>query len=138
MKREMDLLRAILLSIENHEQEFLEQSDVQRGLLQQFPDAAWTDAQLVAHVRMLVEAKLVEAKFHSYYGEEDVFSRVRLTWEGHEFIIDASHEEVWETVKEKAGNFSFVLLKQALLEAAKDFLHLSAFLKATEESRQEA
>lgn len=119
MKRDMDLVRAILLIAENHEDEYLQPTDFRRGLSEQFPDSQWSSEKLAVHVKLLEEAGLVDAKFHT--GGESFFD-LRLTWEGHEFISDARDPGVWENVKSKAGDSSFTLLKQILVEVAKSVL----------------
>ena len=122
MKRDMNLVRAILLIVENHEQEYLEQIDVRRGLAQQFPEEKWTDEQLVAHVKMMREARVVEAEIRKFVGANEAFHSLRLTWEGQEFVADARDSKVWETVKSKGGDASFAIIKQLLVEATKAVL----------------
>ncbi len=121
MKRDMDLVRAIFLIAENHEDEYLQSSDFRRGLSEQFPDLQWSNEKLVVHVRLLREARLVEAGFSSSFGGEDFYD-LRLTWEGHEFIADASDPRVWEEAKSKGGEASFAVFKQILVEVAKKML----------------
>ena len=131
MKRDLDLARNIMLSIENHEKEILRPGELEEELRNHFPAPAWTDSQLVEHVKLLTEGGFVEAKFQSHYGAEvDILMRVRLTWEGHEFIANAKHNEVWEEVKKAAGNFSVAILKDILLSKAERFRFLSSIMSS--------
>ena len=119
MKRDMDLVRTILLIAENHEQEYLEQTDVRCGLDRQFPEEKWTDEQLVAHVGMMQEARLVEARFLRFTDARDTFAFLRLTQEGQEFIAAARDSKVWETIKSKGGEASLAIFKLLAVEAVK-------------------
>ena len=123
MKRDMDLVRAILLTAENHEEEYVSSAELHRGLSEQFPDSQWSTGVIPAHVRILNEAGLVEAELISEAGSsEDTILFLRLTWEGHEFIADARDPRVWEKVKSKGGDVSFTLIKQILAEVVKMML----------------
>lgn len=118
MKRDMDLVRAILLVIENNEKEYLGQIEVSHVLSAQFPELKWTSEQCLAHVKMMQEAGLVEANIISPM-RGGTFTHIRMKWDGQDFIANARNESIWKTAKEKFGNVSFAILKQGLVELAK-------------------
>lgn len=93
MKRDMDLVRSILLAFENDESS-RQGKKVVAGLAK--------DDQISMHLDLLEDAGFIESKvtqmgpagmsFHNGW---------RLTWEGHEFIEKIRDPEVWK--KTKAG-----------------------------------
>ena len=108
MKRDMDLIRAILLNVE-----------------QQGPPEGWCDVQLPGHseeeisyhVMLLRDAGLVEAvKLSTQDGV--CWRPKRLTYEGHEFLDAARNDTFWNkgkaTAIEKTGSLSMEALKIAL------------------------
>ena len=122
MKRDMYLIRAILLAVRDHAEEYVQQESDFQLLKEASPDRK---GQVVAHLRLLQEAGFVQVKFHSYFGQKvDDFSHLRLTWEGQEFIADAQDEGIWARAVEKAGDVSLAVLKQTLAAVVKQHLGL--------------
>ena len=121
MKRDLDLIRKILLEVES--------CDDPDGIFNTMDiNIEGYRAELIQyHVGLLIDAGLVtssgepvgfmDASFISYFS-------VKLTWTGHEFLDNAKNESVWQTVKKglgsKWGSVSFsifeTLLKQAVLK----------------------
>jgi len=109
MKRDMDLVRQILLAVE----EFPE------------PDG-WADVSIEGaseedvsyHVKLLDQAGLLEADDVSG-GSAFEWKPSSLTWTGHEFLDAARDDMRWNAAKNsvlsKAGNLSFDLMKEALI-----------------------
>lgn len=115
MKRDMDLIRLIMLKIE--EQPFT---------------SGWIDLdidnyqqEVVAyHVLLLSEAGLIEA-INLSAGSSISWKPRRLTWEGHEFLDAARDNNRWNQVKTimaKFGGFVFDIGKQVLFEIIKSEL----------------
>lgn len=103
MKRDMDLVRGMLLAIENDVLRFGEGTD-NGGL-----DAP--DEVIEAHLRLLEQAGLVEVIFRPLRGSIQVRG---LTWEGHDFLDTVRDPEVWKRTKDgasKMGGWTFGLLK---------------------------
>jgi len=86
MKRDMDLIRVLLLKVENEEPQDL---------------SKWTEAQQTEHMALLVEANLVHGEVISD-GQGDVSGVLytRLTWNGHEFLASARDANIWTQTKE--------------------------------------
>lgn len=103
MKRDMDLVREILLAIEGG------QSSLQAtaGL----PGSDAEPAAVEYHVNLLRQAGLVEVMSTSLGGS---YHFRGLTWEGHDFLDTVRDPEVWKRTKDgasKMGGWTFGLLK---------------------------
>jgi len=117
MKRDMDLVRKILLNIESQESQRY-QGDVEIE--------GYSKEVVNYHLLLLVEAGLITAVDASsqagFYFIPD-----RLTWEGHEFIEAARNDTVWNQAKEQmaiVGGFVYELAKPLLIEILKQQLGL--------------
>lgn len=113
MKRDMDLIRKILLEIEAH-------PEPNRLIKLAIKD--YNREQLSYHVKLLAEASLIEAKNVSSTTNFE-WNPICLTWEGHEFLEASRDEGMWEKAKSliirKGGTLSFEVLKQTLIEFTK-------------------
>lgn len=91
MKRDMDLIRDLLLAIEASPKPELPEP----------PELDGRSADVVMyHVRMLREAGLIDALDTSDMGGE-FYQELSLNWHGHEFLDDIRDPEIWS--KTKAG-----------------------------------
>lgn len=113
MKRDMDLVRKILIAVEESEDENIE--------LERLGD----DLDRVhRHVALMKEFGLVDATIiPGGDGPEEkiVLCQVkRLTWKGHEFLEKARDESIWEKAKricmEKPGGFAFDVFSSVLTD----------------------
>ena len=106
MKRDMDLIRAILLKIEEQGSPTLAKPPTIEG----------ADAPSVAeHLRLLYEAGLIDAAEHRRLAGAPLYLDMRLTWEGHEFLENVRDPQVWSNTKaaaQKVGGFSFGLIAE--------------------------
>ena len=125
MKRDMDLVREILLVIDNDPRMhgsrmasgancFMAGAAADFGL----DPAVHSDAEVAYHVRMLIEAGFVDGRKE--------FPAVRaLTWNGHEFLNTVRDGEIWRVTKDtaaKAGATSFQAILAIATEIAKQKL----------------
>jgi len=106
MRRDMDLIRAVLFKTEA------------------LPDAnghsisvdGHDSEEVCEHLKLAQEAGLVEARF--LRGEAATCVALRLTWEGHEFLDAARENKIWEKAKElamrTAEGVTIISLKAAL------------------------
>ena len=107
MKRDMDLIRDLLLAIEdkeetdgNHLFQFDEKDDL--GIV------GHSKEQVNYHLVMLIESGLLKGE-ESY--DRPIISK--LTWQGHDFLDYVRDPEIWQKTKDgakKAGGFSIELL----------------------------
>ena len=113
MKRDIDLVRTILLAIEEDD------CATGHGFIR-LNISGCPQEKVSYHVELLYEAGLVDAVNSSTLNNYQWFPK-RLTWEGHEFLDSARNKNLWEQAKkelEKIGNFSFEVLKQILINLA--------------------
>lgn len=110
MKRDMELIRAILMDLEGDEPK---------------PDLNhWNDKQKAYHAALLLDAGLVKGNaIELYYQEEKrAIELHRLTWEGHEFLDATRDSKVWKLAKEKVlkpgASWTFSLLLEWLKQEA--------------------
>ncbi|MBB3213421.1 DNA-binding transcriptional ArsR family regulator [Herbaspirillum sp. Sphag1AN] len=118
MQRNWDCIRAILLAIEGlgNTQSHLEASAVDGY-----------DSETVSyHIRMLIEAGLVEGKCIQGISGPVICHASRLTWEGHEFLDKIRSNSVWNKVKgiarEKGLSMSFDVIKMAAVHVISSLL----------------
>jgi len=112
MKRDMDLIRELLLRIEEHarpttalKMDFLTASDTRLQV------EGSDRTQVAYHVSLLIQAGLVSGVRNSVDESQIVIKG--LTWQGHDFLDKVRDPAVWHATKEgakKAGGFSFELL----------------------------
>ncbi|MFH4643571.1 DUF2513 domain-containing protein [Vibrio alginolyticus] len=83
MKRDMTLIREILLSIEDNDKIL--------------PIDGFTPDSIESHAKLLIEAQLIERLSFGIGGH--FATTTKLTWSGHEFIDSIREEHVWDTIK---------------------------------------
>jgi len=106
MKRDMDLIRAILLDIE--EQVAPEMSDL-------LPDLVSDEGRnkLADHLRLLIDDAGLVTGINASSASGMNWLDLRLTWTGHEFLDTIRDPEIWKMTKQgalAAGGFSLDLL----------------------------
>ena len=123
MKRDMDLVRRILLAIEAEPADpDAESEDPATGI-----DA--DEFRVSEHVRLVIEAGLVEGHVLSSIGGEAAPSHLqRLTWAGHDYLDAVRSDSVWRKVKESAAKhgleLTLDLAKALAIHYARDLLGL--------------
>lgn len=104
MRRDMDLIRELLLEIEEKHDGSGRQVDVSGG---DAPSPVVTE-----HLFMLAEAGLIEAQDASHMQGRRIIV-LRMTWQGHEFLDRIRDPQIWAKTKEGAkrvGSFSLDVL----------------------------
>jgi hypothetical protein len=120
MKRDLDLIRSILLAVEDEDNV----ADFKSVHIEGYEDElVWY------HLQLLDEAGLIEGQWRPVHGVRASEWLVRrLTWEGHEFLADARSETVWATMKqrvaERGGTVSLGVAAALLAAIAKQTLGL--------------
>ena len=121
MKRHMDLVRQILLVVEEHEVAYAPREIEIEG---------YTKEQIEYHAFIMGEAGLVytiDTTSASSSGPQAIINR--LTWEGHEFLDVAREPSRWESAKdslEKVGGASIQIWLAVLTDLVKQKLGLSS------------
>jgi len=121
MKRDMNLIREILLAVEK--------ADTDPGLWIELEIPNRSQKEISYHVMLLDQAGFLSAK---NLGTKDGYAwhASSLTWVGHEFLDAARNDKVWKKAVEKAkkvaGSVSIDVLTALLKETAKDLLGLGS------------
>jgi hypothetical protein len=116
MRRDLELLREILLAVELAEGPF-DLTDARLGG-HSFPE-------LAHHAELLIEAGLIKGEVvYSDSGGLPVYVRIlRLTWAGHEFLATARDERTWQqalgSCPQGPAAVSFEVLCEVLAEASR-------------------
>lgn len=112
MKRNMDLIRNLLLKLEEMPYEY---GGVDINI------EGSTDNEITYHVLLLHEAGLIDAIDVSR-GSIIQYKPRRLTWEGHEFLEAVRDDARWRKVKnamKKIGGFVYAIAKPMAIEFMK-------------------
>ena len=116
MKRDMDLIRKILIEIENSKEYPI------KGNLE---IEGYDDDFINFHLILLGEAGLVKVdSIELSNGKIDIGEVSRLTWEGYEFFDSSRNEKVWKKatslVMKKTSGLAFTILKELLIAFARE------------------
>ena len=116
MKRDMDLIRAILIEVEKLPPDLGFHDISVQG---------HTEEEVTFHVRLADEAGLIEAEDLSSH-DGVCWKPKRLTYEGHEFLDAARSDTVWEKAKKMlqsaTGTITLEGLKAALPEIVRNLV----------------
>lgn len=122
MKRDMEIVRTLLLEIE-------ELDEGQPFELQPGDEDPYTVEQFYYHIKLLIDSGLVIGEFHNYLGGTASVLIKGLSWEGHDFLDAARDENVWikanqvaEGKGSKLKELPFELIKALLIETGKKML----------------
>lgn len=112
MKRDMELIREILIKVENFEIHQPQEIEIE----------GYSSQQINYHIKMLAQIGFIKAHdFSSFDGE--LWLPKELTWNGHEFIDSIRNDNVWQKIKEKLGSdvstLPLTVVSQVAIEAAK-------------------
>lgn len=123
MRRDMELVRGILLGIEELDMNGRGCSSIE--LWKYLSENGYAYKKLSGHSTIMREAGLIE--FEHMVRSLDRTSPARgvtLTWAGHEFLDNVRDQKAWKQVKKKIGanSISFEVLKTVAAEIAKGLI----------------
>ncbi len=109
MKRDLDLIRKMVLAIE----------EAPTGYAPQLSFDSYTESQVGYHAYLMVDAGLAKGEDVSAMGSEGPEAMITsLTWAGHEFAEAARDDTRWQKamglVKDKGGSVTLGVLTQLL------------------------
>lgn len=117
MKRDMDLIRDVLIAVED------DSNDPNSWIDIELPEH--NSLEISYHIMLLDQAGLLDAIDLSTKDGSEWKAR-SLTWAGHEFLDSARDEKLWNSVKKSLGkrvaSASFELVKEVLISEAKRHL----------------
>lgn len=100
MKRDMDLVRKLLLALNDHEHGHAPQNLHIDG---------YSDETVGYHCFILNEAGLIRAADSTSRSSPSPSAiPIRLTWSGHEFIENAKNDDIWSQTKDAVGKIGDV------------------------------
>jgi hypothetical protein len=109
MRRDMDLIRELLLKIDLLD---IEPGGTTRALRPSDPElkiGSFSDDQVDYHLELLMDAGFVDGSC----SVDRFFHISKLTWSGHDFLDSVRDPEIWRQTREgakKAGGFTVELL----------------------------
>lgn len=119
MRRDMELVRQILLQIEEKGGDPVDTVELD------IPDRS--EVELVYHVKLMAEAGLIHALDESHLAGT-YWSPQSLTWSGHEFLDASRDKGVWTTALKRAAGaasgLSFAVLQALLVDELRQRLGL--------------
>ena len=121
MKRDLDLVRQLLLQIEG----------LPAGPPAQYRTSEIEDPVLLAHFELVIASGLVNGTIsRSQNSRGDVISIAGLTWEGHEWIETVRSQSVWNEAKamllDNGGALTYELTKAAASKILRARLDVAA------------
>lgn len=122
MKRDFDLLRNILLTIES-----CEDVPPKTMRIESFLNACDNPAIISLHLELLRDAGLIEARQIPRNDGVKGFDVERLTFAGYEYLDAVRNARVWRNVKERlaeVGGAALEIVKAVALEEVKKELRL--------------
>lgn len=110
MKRDMDLVRLILLKIEEEHR---------AGLLHDLSIGGYDNDSVAYHCQMLHEAGFLAA-FTARYADNTVlfFSVGPLTWEGNEFLDRIRDDSIWSKTKRSIKDSGLPMVLEAIVKVS--------------------
>lgn len=107
MKRDMELVRTLLLLTEDFKGAYFEVADLNTDLDKE---------ALIYNAGLMKEAGLIEGvPLRGSNGKLVQFAITKLTWEGHDFLDSIRDEKLWKKAKDSvmnpAASFTFDILK---------------------------
>ena len=117
MRRDMDLCRDILLSLQD--------APFGPGAIKVEINGK-TEEEISYHLMLLDQAGLLDAKDLSKSTQNMKWRANFLTWDGHEFLEASRNQGIWDQTKkvfaDKSVGISFEILKTLLIESGKKLM----------------
>ncbi len=115
MKRDVDLVRKILMACTDHEHGHAPRDLAIEG---------YSEEQIGYHVYLMMQAGLVDGADVTTMGSSSPEAVLNsITWAGHEFLEASRDERLWSKAKKAAGSTGGLVLdvlKSVLIELAKE------------------
>lgn len=111
MKRDLDLIREIMLVLEDKME--YGKNFMSDKLFEIMKNETLSIEKLAYHIGLLAESNFIKVKEHKNYNEVSVYVINTITSDGHDFIDTVREKNTWNVVKEmavKIGGFTLSLL----------------------------
>lgn len=127
MKRDFDLIRSLLIEIENCENIEGNYAPMINGHKidgHKIDEHMYTTIEY--HLQLLFEAKLIKGTHRNTMMNYSKLRNVNLTWAGHDFLDSARNDKVWnlaiQKLKDTVGSASIEVLKKVLVSSTLELL----------------
>lgn len=97
MTRDYDLIRSILLAVEAMPAGEIVNGSIELKGLSKEP----TLAELMEHIKLLIDAGFIEGKVLKFMGGEGTFIIESLTWTGQDFVAAMRDNTLWNRAKKE-------------------------------------
>lgn len=94
MKRNMDLIRDLLLYVEE-----LPAGEITQTVT--YDDEKYTESQVFGHLKLLIDSDYIDGQIQIDHGGGSFILLRGLTMEGHDFLDVIRDETIWNETKEK-------------------------------------
>ena len=119
MKRDMDLVRVILIEMEEHQ-------NPNTAVRLECP--GYSPDQIGQHVKLLEQAGLIEAKDATGLTTGIKWTPLSLTWKGHEFLDATRNEGIWQKLKaelkDRGMSLPFSLIQDLAIKITAEYMGL--------------
>lgn len=121
MKRDLDLIRDILLHIEAMPPE---QTDLSS---KQLKNLCANEATIASHIKLLLDNKFIEVTHCVPQNEnKDIYFITRITMSGYDYLDTIRNPKIWEATKEKlksiGGTVSLEVVKDVAISVVRSYL----------------
>ncbi|MBE2188430.1 MAG: DUF2513 domain-containing protein [Candidatus Kapabacteria bacterium] len=107
MKRDMELIRNILLAIEAHPKANAKRDEIYNSLNPELQGFEFQNDTIYEHIKLLKEANIIDYDLVEYLGGKyDMPNGIRITWDGHEYLASIKNDAVWSNIKARLGKES--------------------------------
>jgi len=117
MKRDIDLIRSILLEMEKRDPS---------SPNPQITIDNYDFDTVQFHLKLLIEQNFIEGRINKYANGKIACFPLNLTWQGYDFLDAARDNSVWNkaksTIAEKTTSVSFEVFKSVLVQIAKELI----------------
>ncbi|MCX6073196.1 MAG: DUF2513 domain-containing protein [Campylobacterales bacterium] len=119
MKRDLDLIRDIMLTLE--EKMDYGQNISSEQLFEIMKNDMLSIKKLTYHIGLLVEANYIKAKELKTYSDGSIFTINTITFDGQDFIDALRDSKIWNEVKGKFSEIGSSALS-VMIDLGKDYL----------------
>lgn len=115
MKRNLDLIRDILLFIEDSESDFICSEDIS------FPEIIYDD--ICDHLELMMNVGFISYDDASVF-EMKKYVNIKMLYKGHDYLDAIKDKTVWNKTKEKIKKISSSITFDLIKDTAKDIIKL--------------
>jgi hypothetical protein len=113
MKRDFDLIRKILLYVEENQKEYVEIIESLEG---------YDNLTVIYHCQLLLDVGFLEGRVERVNTGEGHFISKGLSWYGHDYLASIKNDTVWKKVKKTVGEKGLELTVEIISRVATNII----------------